>query len=230
MSAWSAPLGADARVRVQVTSCADGDLQVDGDVIDLDRRRRSIVDRPWVWLRQVHGAEVVVLGDQQAIDDISGAQADGIVTSRGDVAIAAHSADCATVAMWSPEGVIGVAHVGWRGLEAGVIGATASAMSDSGASSISAFIGPHIRAECYEFGAEDLERMSVRFDQRVVAATPSGSPALDVAAAIAMDLERASVELAGSSGECTACEVGRYWSHRARGEQQRQALVVWIEQ
>jgi hypothetical protein len=171
-----------------------------------------------------------VLGEQQATEDVCGVQADGIVTSRRDVALAAHSADCATVAMWSPEGVIGVAHVGWRGLEAGVIGATASALIDNGASAISAFIGPHIRTECYEFGAADLERMSVRFDQRVVAATSSGSPALDVATAIAMDLEGAGVELAGSSGECTACEVGRYWSHRARGDQQRQALVVWIEQ
>jgi YfiH family protein len=204
-------------------------MQVDGHASDLDRRRRSIVDRPWVWLRQVHGAEVMVLGDQQAPDEISGAEADGIVTTRRDVAIAAHSADCATVAMWSPEGVIGVAHVGWRGLEAGVIGTTASALSDNGASSISAFVGPHIRPECYEFGTEDLERLSMRFDQRVVATTSSGSPSLDVAAAIAMDLERAGVELVGSSGECTACEVGRYWSHRARGDQQRQALVVWIE-
>jgi YfiH family protein len=229
MSSWSAPLGADFRVRVRVTSRADGDLQVDGEAVELAQRRHSIIDRPWVWLQQVHGAEVVVLDDQHTHAEISGAFADGIVTCRNDVAIAVHSADCATVAMWSPEGVIGVTHAGWRGLEAGVIGATAAAMFAEGASSIRAYIGPHICTECYEFGSDDLERLSMQFDEQVVGKTADGLPALDVASVIAIDLERAGVELAASSGECTACEADRYWSHRARGDQQRQALVVWVE-
>ena len=229
MNIWSAPLGADMRVRVAVSSRADGDLRVSGDAEVLHARRRAIVDRPWVWLQQVHGAGVVTVGELQSAEQVSGTSADGIVTARTDVAIAAHSADCATVAMWSPEGVIGAVHAGWRGLEAGIIGAAASVMTNHGASSISAYIGPHIGAECYEFGATDLARMVERFDERVVAATTDGAPALDVGAALSIDLDRAGVELVASAGECTACEAGRYWSHRARADQQRQALVVWIE-
>ena len=229
MSTWSAPLGADSRVRVAVSRRVDGDLQVSGEAGVLDARRRAIVDRPWVWLQQVHGAAVVTVGALQSVEQVSGASADGIVTARTDVAIAAQSADCATVAMWSPEGVIGVVHAGWRGLEAGVIGAAASAMSNHGASSISAYVGPHIGAECYEFGATDLARMVERFDESVAARTSEGAPALDVGAALSIDLDRAGIELAASSGECTACASDRYWSHRARADQQRQALVVWIE-
>ena len=182
-----------------------------------------------MWLHQVHGAEVVTVGGRQSPEHLCGADADGIVTARTDIAIAAHSADCATVAMWSPEGVIGVVHAGWRGLEAGIIASAAAAMSMHGASSISAYVGPHIEAECYEFGEADLARMVERFDDRVVATTSRGAPALDVGAALTIDLDRAGIEIAASSGECTACASDRYWSHRARADQQRQALVVWIE-
>lgn len=229
MRSWSAPIGAGRRVRVRVTDRADGDLRVSGSADLLEHRRRSIVDRPWIWLDQVHGADVMVVDGQHSAEQLNGTAADAIVTDRRDVAIAAHSADCATVALWSPEGVIGVAHAGWRGLEAGVIAATASTMVERGASSISAFVGPHIRSECYEFGSVDLTRMTERFDGRVVAATAAGAPALDVAMAISLELERCGIEPAACCGECTACEADRYWSHRARGDQQRQALVVWIE-
>ena len=42
--------------------------------------------------------------------------------------LAIQVADCAPVALWSPEGVLGAAHAGWRGLADGVLPATAEAM------------------------------------------------------------------------------------------------------
>ena len=52
-------LPAGGVVSVAFTGRAEGDLQVDGPAEELARRRRHVVDRPWVWLRQVHGSRVV---------------------------------------------------------------------------------------------------------------------------------------------------------------------------
>ena len=229
MSTWSAPLGADRRVRVRVTERPDGDLALSGDPVLLAATRRRIVDRPWVWLDQVHGAEVVVLGPSQPIEEVCGARADGIVTGRRDVVIAAHSADCATVAMWAPEGVIAVAHAGWRGLRAGVLAAVADVMRAAGATTIEAYAGPRICPRCYEFGEVELASMVERFGDAVVATAATGAPALDVASAVRIDLDRSEVRLVGSSPDCTSCEQDRLWSHRARHDTGRQALLVWID-
>lgn len=228
METWSAPIGDGSLVHVRVTERGDGDLSISGDPRTLEHRRRAVVDRPWVWLDQVHGSEVVTVAEGCDIGSVNGRGADGIVTARRDVAIAAHSADCATVALWSPEGIIAVAHAGWRGLRLGVVGATAEAMRSIGATSIRAVAGPHVGVECYEFSAGDLDELAIHFGPRVVGESSQGTPALDVAQVLAIELERSSVELLGSSPECTACESDRFWSHRARGDLGRQALVVWI--
>ena len=70
-----------------------------------DATRRSVVDLPWVVVRQVHGSRVV--------DETSaGEPADGLVTTKPGVALAVFTADCAPVALASDNGVIGVAHAG----------------------------------------------------------------------------------------------------------------------
>lgn len=225
----SAPMGADRRVRTLCTSRADGDLAVRGAPELLAARRSAIIDRPWVWLEQVHGHSVLVVGPDDDPAAVRGAQADAIVTSRADIAIAVHSADCATVALWSDEGVIGVAHAGWRGLEADILGATVRAMRAAGAVQLRAFAGPSICPSCYEFVGDDLDRMVTRFGPGVVAATATGSVALDVRAAVDISLAAADVALEGRDPRCTSCDVTELWSHRARREQERQALVSWIE-
>ena len=39
----------------RTTTRADGDFAIDAEPAGLAARRRAVVDRPWVWLRQVHG-------------------------------------------------------------------------------------------------------------------------------------------------------------------------------
>jgi len=226
---WSAPLGADRRVQVAVTDRADGDLCVDSPPDQLEQRRRSVIDRPWIWLRQVHGADVAVLGPHDLPSEIAGGRADAVVTSRRDVAIAAHSADCATVALWSGQGLIAVVHAGWRGLGAGVISNTAASMRSLGATDLQAFVGPSIGPECYAFGAIDLEQVVKSLGTSVVGRTATGDPALDVRAGVRIELQRNDIELRGGVEDCTSCHPDRYWSYRARGDAGRQALVCWVE-
>lgn len=225
----SAPLGADRRVCVLVTDRRDGDLAISTDPDQLERRRRAIVDRQWVWTRQVHGAGVLVIDADSDVSSGNGTEADAIVTLRTDVAIAAHSADCATVALWAPEGVIGVVHAGWRGLLVDVIGAAVTTMRSLGATTIRAATGPSIGPECYEFGADDLAELRAELGDSVVAVTATGAPALDVRAAVAGRLDQAGVVAVDIDDRCTGCEAEQFWSHRIRSDTARQALVVWSE-
>jgi polyphenol oxidase len=190
---------------------------------DVASRRRRVVDLPWTWLRQVHGAEVVhVLGP----GDGAGNRADAAVTAEAGCALAVLTADCAPVALASPEGVIGVAHAGWMGLAAGVIERTVERMRALGATDVAAAMGPCIHPECYEFGAEHLDRMAARFGDAVRGTTADGAPALDVPAAVRCALGAAGVADVDDIGQCTACDAG-WFSWRARREMARQAVVVW---
>ena len=62
-------------VRTRTTRRADGDFAIDGDPVALEVARRSVVDRPWVWLRQVHGREVHVVAGAAAVEAVRGATA-----------------------------------------------------------------------------------------------------------------------------------------------------------
>ena len=188
-------------------------------------RRRAVVDMPWTWLRQVHGDRVVRV---HAPGGASGVRADAAVTDQPGCALAVFSADCAPVALASPEGVIGVAHAGWRGVVAGVLEATVREMRDLGATQVDAVLGPCIRPGCYGFGPAELDQVAARLGDAVRSTTTTGDPALDLPEAVRAALGNAGVtpEHIRDVGVCTACSPDHF-SWRARREQQRQAMVVW---
>ena len=214
--------------RVAFTGRAEGDMGHGGDPVtsvrpDVAARRRAVVDLPWTWLHQVHGAGVVRV---TRAGDGAGTKADAAVTAGAGCAVAVLTADCAPVALASREGVIGVAHAGWRGVAAGVIEATVAEMEALGATGIEAAVGPCIHAECYQFGAPELDEVAARLGDAVRATTAAGAPALDLPAAVRAGLARAGVETVNDIDVCTACSPDHF-SWRARRETQRQATVVW---
>jgi copper oxidase (laccase) domain-containing protein len=91
---------------------------------------------------------------------------------------------------------------------------------------LEAVLGPCIHADCYEFGAADLDAVASRLGDGVRATTSEGSTALDLPAAVRASLAAAGVHRFQDVGVCTACS-NDYFSWRARGELGRQALVVW---
>jgi YfiH family protein len=216
--------------QVAFTARAEGDMGHGGHPVadvrpDVAARRRAVVDLPWTWLRQVHGTDVVrVTGP----GDGAGTRADAAVTAAAGTALAVLTADCAPVALASPEGVIGVAHAGWRGVLAGVVEATVEEMRALGAATVHAVVGPCIHAGCYAFGAAELDAVAARLGDSVRAVTTDGRPALDLPAAVRTALSNAGVrpEHRHEVDVCTACSAGHF-SWRARKEQQRQAAVVW---
>jgi YfiH family protein len=210
---------------VRCTDKTDGDMAMPAGGVaaaPATSGRLSLPDRTVTWLTQVHGADVTV------VDAPGGPRpvADGAVSMDPGVALAVVTADCAPVAFASPDGVIGIAHAGWRGLVTGVIEETVSAMRRLGAQSVLAFLGPCIHAECYAFGRSDLDAMAAAFGPIVRAETSHGRPALDIPAAVRVALERAGVQLVADADVCTSCSTD-HWSWRARADHGRQATVVW---
>jgi hypothetical protein len=208
-------------IRVRSTGCGQGDMAGAGPGVD--RRRRAVVDVPWSVLDQVHGAKVLMVEWPGAG---SGEQADAAVATGPGMALAVLTADCAPVGLASPEGVMGVAHAGWRGLRAGVVEAVVHAMRRLGATRIEAALGPCVHPCCYPFGIEELDQLESRFGPSVRSSDRDGAPALDLPAAVRAALHAAGTELAGDADVCTGCSTA-HWSWRQSKSDRRQATVVW---
>lgn len=220
-------------IRVRTTERLDGDFSTSalfehGRDAELDARRRVVVDRPWVWLHQVHGADCLDV-DALGVDEASGRSADAAVTTSTACALAVQTADCVPLALWSEDGVIAVVHVGWRGFEAGVIDAATAVLRGHSAEPLHAVIGPSIGPECYEFGVADLDRLRAKFGESIRSRTPHGRPALHMRAGVRRELEALGVHIDLDDEVCTACD-DRLFSHRARSESGRHSMVIWLEE
>jgi copper oxidase (laccase) domain-containing protein len=102
-------------------------------------------------------------------------------------------------------------------------------MRGLGAGTVEAALGPCIHPECYAFGPGELDRVAARLGDGVRARTATGELALDLPAAVEAALASVGVPLDRAPSACTACAPGpRSYSHRARAERERQALVLWL--
>jgi len=219
-----------AGVRACWTGWPDGDLSPAVEPALRARRERAVVALPWWRCRQVHGAGVFTVTGSAPTG--SGALpmfpvADALVGDVAGVALAVAVADCGPVALASREGIVGVAHAGWRGVLAGVLPAAVAAMHALGARDVVAALGPCVHPCCYPFGREELAAFADMYGPGVVTEDAEGRPALDLPSAIAASLERSGVAVATTSPTCTACG-GRHFSHRRDRTPARNALAVWL--
>jgi polyphenol oxidase len=98
--------------------------------------------------RQVHGADV--LNATLATPD---SEADALLTSDGNLALAVLVADCVPILLTeSGSSQFCLVHAGWRGLHAGVIAKAVEQFSDP--IHMHAFLGPSISPERYQVGPE----------------------------------------------------------------------------
>ena len=195
------------------------------------------------WLEQVHGAAVAVVVRSPL--EHCGTSADALVSSVRNARLMIRTADCAPILLVGRSGVedvinandaesgdvvgIGVVHAGWRGLLAGVVPAAVGALRALGATKVDAALYPCIGPECYEFGTKDLDAMKVAFGSTVEGIAPGGRASLDLPEAVDLSLFAAGVAPADRRDwECTACHPEKYFSHRARKDTERMALVAWL--
>ncbi len=186
----------------------------DPDVVEQNRARAARAvgfDAPQLALcRQVHGTDVKELTKDET--GVVG-EADALVVREPGPVAGILTADCAAVVVWG-EGGAAVLHGGWRGLAAGVIEIGAQAVVAH-----TAYIGPCIRACCYEVGPEVVDAF------RTAGLPVADERHVDPGAAAEAALRRAGVTNIADSAVCTGCGPS-YFSYRRDGVTGRQGAFV----
>lgn len=140
---------------------------------------------------------------------------DALISDEQGVALAIKVADCLPVTMLDPaHAVIANVHSGWRGAAQNITGATLDALARETAfdpDSAFAYLGPSIRACCFEVG----EEVAVQFDARVVDRTRAKAhvdlPAFTIDLLLARGFDAGRVY---DSGICTRCDGSIFHSYR----------------
>ena len=200
--------------------------------------RRFAPDEP-AWLRQVHGAAIADLDA-----GYGGFAADGSVTRTPGTVCAVLSADCLPVLLADRDSrVVAAAHVGWRGLAAGVIEAAVAQLRIDPAS-VLAWLGPAIGPRAFEVGSEVVAAFcnpDPGAAECFVASTkmsPDMSPDIgtdmkwhaDLYALARRKLARAGVSAIYGGGRCTLSESECFHSYRRDGvgASGRMATMIWL--
>lgn len=124
--------------------------------------------------RQVHGTNVVVVEDSH--EGLARAKAearegaDAVVCLVPNVPVLVCMADCATVVL-ATRGAFAVVHAGWRGCLSRIAGKAADILvrkTGCDASTIRAYVGPHIGVDDYEVSDDLAKRFESEFGTRVL--------------------------------------------------------------
>ena len=194
----------------------------------LENRRRLQVDcelptEP-LWLRQVHGTTVA-----RAAARPEQGEADAIISSEPHSVCAVLTADCLPVLFASDDATeLGAAHVGWRGLCAGILEKTVAAMNAS-PERIFAWFGPAISQPAFEVGPE-LREMFVDQDKTADAhfsENDSGRWQADLYGLACMRLQGCGVTQIFGGGLCTHADQQQFFSYRRDGRCGRMASFIF---
>jgi polyphenol oxidase len=191
------------------------------------RRGAGLPAEP-AWLPQVHGVTVTDLDEGSPAD----AASDAAITRHSGNVCAILTADCLPIVFATDTGdTVAAAHAGWRGMAAGVIGATVRAMAIQPERLI-AWLGPAIGPSHFEVGGEVREAL--------LSADPGAGDAFkanargkfmaDLAMLARRQLENLGVNRIHGGGECTYAHADRYFSYRRDGVTGRQATLIWREE
>jgi len=167
---------------------------------------------------QIHSPRVVIAEAAWTTD--ARPRADGIVTRTQGLAIGISTADCGPVLLADPQArVVGAAHAGWRGALTGVVEATVAAMEQLGAARarIRAALGPMIRQNNYEVGADLIDRFAVEdadSEEFFAPAARPGHALFDLGGYVAARVRRAGVVQIEDIGLCTYADPSQFYSYR----------------
>ena len=209
-----------------------------------------------IYLKQVHGTEVVTLSPKTP----HGTVADACITSEKKLACTIMVADCLPVLFTDLEGrFVAAAHAGWRGLVDGVLRQNVESIRPENpinaaykATKIIAWLGPCIGPSAFEVGAE----VKAVFASKIAGSEPyfkaiganasgnysgvdSGKYLADLAGLARLQLKQlglGSDQIFGNDSSLDWCTVNnplRFFSHRRDavklGSSGRMAGCIWLE-
>lgn len=179
-----------------------------------------------VWLQQVHGTTCV-----DASTATPGTQADAVFARQSGVVCAVLTADCLPVLLCDAAGtVVAAAHAGWRGLLAGVIEATVTAMQLPGERLV-AWLGPAIGPHAFEVGSEVRDAFIAHDGAAASAfiARANGKWLCNLYRLAQLRLGHSGVCRLAGADFCTLTDRDRFFSYRRDGMTGRMASLIWID-
>ena len=233
-----------------------------GDEADLVKQNRQLIKASLglpgdpVWLDQIHSNRAVPahppLGGR---GDSDLQQADASYTAESGVVCAVLTADCLPLLVCTVDGSqVAAIHAGWRGLLAGVIGNTITAMQIPPSPPFAkggiemeltclplckrgieadflVWLGPAIGPECFEVGAEVRDV----FLEKSPAFTPAFKQhsndkwLADIYQLARIDLAMLGIDKIYGGDFCTVTEQERFYSYRRDKQTGRMATLIWRE-
>ncbi|MGB5688428.1 MAG: peptidoglycan editing factor PgeF [Woeseiaceae bacterium] len=181
------------------------------------------------YLNQVHGAVVVTIDALRGADEPL--DADGVTGRQPGDICAVRTADCLPVLFCSTDGTrVAAAHAGWRGLAAGVLENTVSAM-DVAPGRLLAWLGPAISQANFEVG-DDVREAFLPCDAEADACferNARGRWQADLYALARQRLAKTGVEAIYGGGWCTFADSGRFYSYRRDRDTGRMVSFVALK-
>lgn len=154
-------------------------------------------------------------------------EGDALVTTRVGTGLMIRVADCVPLVLADADaGVIGAVHSGRPGLALDIATRTVEVMREQGARDLAAWLGPHVCGGCYEV-PEAMRDEVAALVPAAYAETTWGTPALDIGAGLAAQLDAAGVEVV-SVGGCTREDPGLHSFRRDGQAAGRFAGLVWL--
>lgn len=193
--------------------------------VEMNRRAlASLLPSGPRWLNQVHGTGVV--GWEQA----GGQDADAVFSHQKGQVCAVLTADCLPVLFCNQAGTrIAAAHAGWRGLAAGVLEATVSAMQCKPAE-LMAWLGPAIGPRAFEVGRDVYDAFVSLNTENTIAFRPHRDRWLaDIYQLARLALVRVGIKQISGGQYCTYEEQENYFSYRRDAVTGRMASLVWLQ-
>tara|TARA_Y100000310_G_scaffold342266_1_gene444763 strand:+ start:263 stop:949 length:687 start_codon:yes stop_codon:yes gene_type:complete len=194
------------RLRIVIFTKEDGMMSDSNAATQLGLKDRAGLD-------QVHGNKTVVMkGPSDGV-----VQADGMFTSVPDLALIIRSADCQNFVIYDPEkNVVGLLHVGWRGLVADAIPAFFTSLKGEygiGPEDVYVGAGPSLCQKCAEFSNPTQELPDVEerfFDGRHVDLRGVAKNSL-----LSLGVSEGRIEV---HPDCTCCAPESYYTYRGGDE------------
>lgn len=181
-----------------------------------------------VWLEQVHSNKVIRLHEPVALDFT--AQADASVSAEAGVVCAVMTADCLPVFFCDEAGSeVAVAHAGWRGLHAGIIGNTVKTMQ-AAAENIQVSLGPAIGAENFEVGEEVFQVFVEKncLNKSAFVATKKNHYLCDIYQLARIELQSLGIDKIAGGEFCTYRDSQQFYSFRRQQKTGRMASLIWL--
>lgn len=230
---WDAPFNVHAAMTLRSGGVSQGEFaslnpatHVNDDINAVRENRaiiRQILDLPSepVWLNQVH-SNIIVPADKTI-----STPADASFTNESGVVCAVLTADCLPLAFCSKDGQkVAAVHAGWKGLLAGIITNTVTALETR---DLLVWLAPAIGAEKFEVGAEVRELFIAKNPEFAAAFKPHAAQKYlaDIYKIARIELTDLGITDVYGGEFCTVSDPERFYSYRRDNSTGRMVTLIW---